>query len=92
MLADTNDSLSRSLTVFSCIPKTRMHESRSAIRDRTVLIEPPPVTPLPHTDSLVMALSERAEALAGDLVDTITTSPTEAEYTWVPPPDAGSQT
>lgn len=92
MLTDTNDSLSRSLTVFSCIPKTRMHESRSAIRDRTVLIEPPPVTPLPHTDSLVMALSERAEALAGDLVDTITTSPTEAEYTWVPPPEAGSQT
>ena len=48
--------------------------------------------PVPHTDSLVMAMSERAEVLVGDLVATIKTSPMESEYTWAPPPEVGIQT
>ena len=46
---------------------------------------------LEHTDGLVDAMSERADALVVDLKDIITTAPTAAEKVWVPPSDAGSQ-
>jgi hypothetical protein len=44
-----------------------------------------------HTDGLVKAMTERAEALIVDLADTIKTSPTGAEHGWVRPSDVGSQ-
>jgi hypothetical protein len=47
---------------------------------------------LEHTDSVVKAMTERAQALVVDLVDTITVAPMESEFAWMPPPVEGSTT
>jgi hypothetical protein len=45
-----------------------------------------------HSDTVVKAMTERAQALVVDLVETITAAPKVSEYAWVPPPVAGSKT
>jgi hypothetical protein len=45
-----------------------------------------------HSDTVVKAMTERAQALVVDLVETITAAPKVSEYAWVPPPVVGSKT